>query len=48
VNLLKNTGVAVIPGVAFGKYGEGYIRIALVQSEERLSEAIERIKKWLK
>lgn len=47
VNLLKNTGVAVIPGVAFGKYGEGYIRIALVQSEERLGEAIERIKKWL-
>ena len=48
VDLLKNTGVVVIPGVAFGEYGEGYIRIALVQSEERLSEAIERIKKWLK
>jgi LL-diaminopimelate aminotransferase len=48
VDLLKNTGVAVIPGVAFGEYGEGYIRIALVQSEERLSEAINRIKKWFK
>lgn len=48
IDLLKNTGVAVIPGVAFGKYGEGYIRIALVQPENRLSEAIERIKKWLK
>lgn len=48
IDLLKNTGVAVIPGVAFGEYGEGYIRIALVQPENRLSEAIERIKKWLK
>jgi len=48
VDLLTNTGVAAIPGIAFGEYGEGYIRIALVQSEERLNEAIERIKKWLK
>ncbi|MBP2633231.1 MAG: dapL 1 [Firmicutes bacterium] len=48
IDLLKNTGVAVIPGVAFGEYGEGYIRIALVQPEKRLSEAIERIKRWLK
>lgn len=48
VDLLKNAGVAVIPGVAFGKYGEGYIRIALVQPEERLKEAMARIKKWLR
>ena len=47
VDLLKNTGVAVIPGVAFGQYGEGYIRIALVQPENRLKEAIARIKQWL-
>ncbi|SMC55639.1 aminotransferase class I/II-fold pyridoxal phosphate-dependent enzyme [Sporomusa malonica] len=48
VSLLKNTGVAVIPGSAFGACGEGYVRIALVQSEERLVEAVTRIKKWLK
>lgn len=48
VSLLKNTGVAVIPGSAFGAYGEGYVRIALVQPENRLEEAVERIKKWLK
>lgn len=48
VELLQNTGVAVIPGIAFGKYGEGYIRIALVQSEDRLKEAIKRIKSWIK
>jgi len=48
VSLLKNTGVAVIPGSAFGDYGEGYIRIALVQSEQRLVQAVNRIKKWLR
>ena len=47
VDLLSNTGVAVIPGNAFGECGEGFVRIALVQSEERLVEAVERIKKWL-
>jgi LL-diaminopimelate aminotransferase len=48
VSLLKNTGVAVIPGSAFGACGEGYVRIALVQPEQRLSEAVTRIRKWLK
>lgn len=47
VDLLNNTGVAVIPGNAFGECGEGFIRIALVQPEERLLEAVARIKKWL-
>ena len=48
VSLLKNTGVAVIPGSAFGVCGEGYIRLALVQPEARLADAVARIKKWLK
>jgi len=47
VSLLQKAGVAVIPGSAFGKCGEGYIRIALVQPEERLVEAVGRIKNWL-
>ncbi|TWH49130.1 aminotransferase class I/II-fold pyridoxal phosphate-dependent enzyme [Sporomusa sp. KB1] len=47
VSLLQHTGVAVIPGSAFGNYGEGYVRIALVQSESRLTEAVSRIKNWL-
>jgi LL-diaminopimelate aminotransferase len=47
VSLLQNTGVAVIPGSAFGRCGEGYVRIALVQPENRLTEAVNRIKKWL-
>jgi LL-diaminopimelate aminotransferase len=47
VDLLNHTGVAVVPGKAFGDCGEGFIRIALVQPEERLREAVARIKEWL-
>ena len=46
VSLLKNTGVALIPGSAFGACGEGYVRIALVQEEDRLKEVVNRIRRW--
>lgn len=42
--LLEKTGVVVVPGVAFGKTGEGYVRIALVQDDEKIEEALQRIK----
>lgn len=45
--LIEQAGVAVIPGDAFGKQGEGYVRIAMVQPPERLSEAAERIHQFL-
>ncbi|MDF2789876.1 MAG: aminotransferase [Neobacillus sp.] len=45
--LINQAGVAVIPGDAFGKQGEGYVRIALVQPPERLSEAAARIHEFL-
>jgi aspartate/methionine/tyrosine aminotransferase len=32
------------PGTGFGEYGEGYVRFALVESEDRLREAAKRIK----
>jgi LL-diaminopimelate aminotransferase len=41
--MLRLTGVVVVPGEAFGTEGEGYVRIALVESEERLKEAARRI-----
>lgn len=47
VSLIEHTGVAVTPGIGFGPHGEGYIRIALVQPEQRLAEAVERIRNWL-
>ncbi|QGQ94989.1 aminotransferase class I/II-fold pyridoxal phosphate-dependent enzyme [Paenibacillus psychroresistens] len=45
--ILLATGVVVIPGDAFGLEGEGYVRIALVQNEERLAEAVSRIGRFL-
>lgn len=45
--LIDCAGVAVIPGDAFGALGEGYVRIALVQPPDRLSQAAERIEKFL-
>jgi len=46
--LIDQAGVAVIPGDAFGEQGEGYVRIAMVQPPERLSQAAERIEQFLK
>jgi LL-diaminopimelate aminotransferase len=41
--LLSEAGVLVTPGVGFGEHGEGYFRITLTQSEEKLEEALLRI-----
>lgn len=46
--LIEKAGVAVVPGDAFGKEGEGYIRMALVQPPEKLAEAANRITMFLK
>jgi len=43
--LLEKAHVAVAPGVGFGTKGEGYVRIGLLTSEERLQEAVRRIGK---
>jgi len=45
--MLYETGVAVIPGDAFGEEGEGYVRIALVREEAVLKEAVSRISSFL-
>lgn len=45
--LIKGSGVVVTPGVGFGKHGEGFIRFALTVDEEKLKEAVERIKATL-
>lgn len=44
-HILEKANLVVTPGVGFGKYGEGYIRMALTVSKERIKEAIERLKK---
>ena len=43
LEFLDKTGILVVPGVAFGVQGEGYVRIAMVQSEEDLREVITRV-----
>jgi LL-diaminopimelate aminotransferase len=40
---LLDVGVAVTPGVGFGKFGEGYARITFTQPKERIAEACQRI-----
>ena len=46
--LLQHADVAVAPGIGFGKYGEGYVRIALVENKQRIRQACKNIKKFLK
>ncbi len=43
--LLDKADIAVAAGNGFGKYGEGYVRVGLLVSEERLREAVIRIEK---
>jgi len=43
VQLVEATGVALAPGRGFGKYGEGYVRIALVQPPDVLETAVQKI-----
>ncbi len=45
--LVEKTGVAASPGAGFGKFGEGYVRFALVHSPLVLETAVERIAKFL-
>jgi len=46
-NLLKEEKVAVVPGNAFGKCGEGYVRCCYATSLKELYEALERMKRFL-
>ncbi len=46
--LLEKAGIVTTPGNGFGPSGEGYIRIALTVNEDRLKEAVDRIKNHIK
>ena len=45
---LKEAKVAMVPGSAFGKGGEGYIRISYSYSLDELKEAMNRLESWIK
>ena len=45
--LLARAQVAVAPGIGFGEHGEGYVRIALVENNHRLRQAIRNIRNFM-
>ena len=45
--LLLKAQVAVSPGIGFGKYGDEYVRIALIENEKRIRQAAKNIKHYL-
>jgi alanine-synthesizing transaminase len=46
--LLMQADVAVSPGIGFGKYGDMYVRIALIENEKRIRQAARNIKRFLR
>ena len=47
-DLMIKADVAVSPGIAFGEYGEGFVRIGLVENEQRIRQAAKNIRNLLK
>ena len=45
--LLVEAKVAVSPGIGFGEHGEGYVRIALVENEQRVRQAARNVRRFL-
>ncbi len=45
--LIEQAAVAVAPGVGFGEFGEGYVRIGLVENEHRIRQAARNVKRFL-
>src|SRR5713226_1365487 len=45
--LVEKAEVAVSPGIAFGEHGEGFVRIALVENEQRIRQAARNIRRFL-
>ena len=43
-DLLKTSGIVVVPGNGFGKYGEGFFRLSAVATDEQLKEVFNRMK----
>jgi alanine-synthesizing transaminase len=47
LRLIKEAHVAVAPGAGFGEHGDGYVRLALVENEQRIRQAARNIRKFL-
>ena len=46
--LLQEAKIAVSPGIGFGNHGDNYVRIALIENENRIRQAARNLKKFLK
>ena len=44
--LLDDTGVVVTPGIGYGQYGEGYIRLSVTTPDDRVDEGLRRLSSW--
>ncbi len=47
LRLLNEAHVSVAPGIGFGEHGEGYVRIALVENEQRIRQAARNVRRFL-
>jgi alanine-synthesizing transaminase len=45
--LVEKAELAVSPGIGFGEYGEGFVRIALVENEQRIRQAARNVRRFL-
>ena len=45
--MLNDANVVITPGAGFGRHGEGFFRISLTTPDDRIAEAVERIRKYL-
>ncbi len=45
--MVEKSGVVVSPGVAFGEHGEGFVRIAMVENEQRIRQAARNMRRFL-
>jgi alanine-synthesizing transaminase len=45
--LVEKAGLAVSPGVGFGEHGEGFVRLALVENEQRIRQAARNLRQFL-
>ena len=48
LRLLDEANVAVAPGIGFGEHGDDYVRIAIVENEQRIRQAARNIGRFLK
>jgi alanine-synthesizing transaminase len=45
--LIEKAEIAVSPGIAFGEHGDGHVRIALVENEQRIRQAARNLRRFL-